>query len=425
MNWHELPDLRRYAGLGAVLILILLLLLSGCLSPGQSGPIGVKQPEDDRAELEMPEPSEPDGALIPASSTREATLVAVGDIMMHSPQITAAYNVTTATYSFDSYFEHLDGYLDGDWVIGNLETPMAGQESGYSGYPQFNAPEQLAKALKNAGFHIVSTANNHSLDRREAGVRQTIAFLEETGLHHTGTARSESESARTLMVTKNDIHAAFLSYTYGTNGIPIPAGKDYLVNLIDEERIKQDIRQARENGADLVSISLHFGHEYHRQPSDEQKQLSQSFIQAGADIILGSHPHVVQPYEWIEAEDADGHKRKGIVIYSLGNFISNQGPDQGTAKYTDVGVIFSVPVTKQFPEGRITLGEPETISTWVHKYYDNGKRKYRILPMEAVLESKDDALLQSFQYAMLEEYATEMSAHLQSLSEAAATLPNR
>ncbi len=410
-------------------MLLFIILLSGCWSgddPNRSSepnpPPAVEQPVDENTP-DQPEPSLPEQPVEPY--TREATLVAVGDIMMHSPQLPSAYSVTDTTYSFDTYFEPLEGYLDGDWVIANLETPMAGEEAGYSGYPQFNAPEQLADALKQAGFDIVSTANNHSLDRWEAGVRRTIDFLEERGLYHTGTARSEAEAAIPLIVEKQGISIAFLAYTYGTNGIPIPAGKDYLVNLIDEARIKQDIKQARDSGAELVTVSLHFGHEYHRQPSEEQKQLSQSLIRAGADIILGSHPHVVQPYEWISTENDEGDIRIGIVIYSLGNFISNQGPDQGTAKYTDVGVIFSLPITKQFPEEIVTLGEPETVSTWVHKYYENGKRKYRILPMEAVLANQNDTILQPYHYTMLEKYAAEMNSHLQSLTEEADTLPNK
>lgn len=413
--------------LGHAIALLILLLLGGCWPADEQEKLADHR-QDSRSAVHkddlvqtVPQATEE----IPESYTQQATLIAVGDIMMHSPQLTSAYSVANATYSFESYFEALDGYLDGEWVIGNLETPMAGKDAGFSGYPQFNAPEQLADALKNAGFHILSTANNHSLDRREAGVRQTIAFLEEREIYHTGTARSEAEAAEPLIITKNDIRAAFLSYTYGTNGIPVPTGKAYLVNLIDEERIRQDVNNAREQGADLVVVSMHFGHEYHRQPSEEQKQLSHTIIRAGADIILGSHPHVVQPYEWIKTKDETGQMRRGIVIYSLGNFISNQGPDQGTAKYTDVGVIFSLPVSKQFPEGSITLGEPVTISTWVHKYFDNGKRKYRILPIDAVLDSRSDPILQPYQYSMLEEYATEMSSHLQSLSQAVDTLPNK
>lgn len=360
-----------------------------------------------------PEPEEPE----PAPYSVEAKLVAVGDIMMHSPQIPAAYDASTGTYSFDTYFAALKLLLAGDWVIANLETPIAGEElRGFTGYPEFNAPEALADALVDAGFNIVSTANNHSLDRREQGVLNTLANLKASGLEAVGTADSAEAAERILIMEKNEIRMAFLAYTYGTNGIPIPEGKDYLVNLIDEEKIKSDIAKARQHGADVVTVSMHFGYEYHRQPNDEQKTLSRNLIEAGADIILGSHPHVVQPYEFIEVTGTDGIPRKGVVFYSLGNFISNQGPDQGTAKYTDVGVIFSVDVIKHFPEGTIELGEVHTVPTWVNKYHENGKRQYRILPIEDVLAARNDPILTDQQYELLDGYYKEMTSHIESMA---------
>lgn len=353
----------------------------------------------------------------PEPYTVEAKLIAVGDIMMHSPQIPGAYDAETKTYSFDHYFTEVKALMQGDWVVANLETPMAGEENGgYTGYPMFNAPASLADALKAAGVNIVSTANNHSLDRREQGVLKTLEHAWASGLLTVGTHASAEDAEQVLVVEKNEIRMAFLAYTYGTNGIPIPEGKSYLVNLIDEEKIVSDIARARETGADLITVSMHFGNEYHRQPSDEQKRLARLLIESGADIILGSHPHVVQPYEFIEVEQSDGTPRKGIVIYSLGNFISNQGPDQGTAKYTDVGLIFGLTVKKHFPVGTLELGEVTTIPTWVHKYYEDGKRKYRILPIETIVTAQSDPILTEKHYTMLEDYLQEMNKHVQSMA---------
>jgi poly-gamma-glutamate synthesis protein (capsule biosynthesis protein) len=410
-------------------LIALLLLLSGCLGGGgDSSPAPAADPDTgvpstDRsggleAESEPSPPSEPPPPPEPEPYTTEARLVAVGDIMMHSPQIPAAYDAATGTYSFDAYFTHVIPYLEGDWVVANLETPLAGEElGGYSGYPMFNAPAELADALRNAGFNIVTTANNHTMDRREQGVLNTLANVKARGLIPVGTYDSPEAAEQIAVVEKNEIAMAFLAYTYGTNGIPIPEDKPYLVNLIDEAKIKADIARAREL-ADVVTVSLHFGNEYHRRPSEEQKRLSAELIAAGADIILGSHPHVVQPYEVIAATAEDGTPRQGIVIYSLGNFISNQGPEQGTAEYTDVGVIFSVQVKKHFPAGTIELAVDSAVPTWVHKYYDNGKRQYRILPIEETLAARNDPILTDRQYTMLDGYLQEMTRHLHSMAQA-------
>jgi poly-gamma-glutamate capsule biosynthesis protein CapA/YwtB (metallophosphatase superfamily) len=358
--------------------------------------------------VRMEEPSQ--------SYTKEAKLIAVGDIMMHSPQIPAGYDPITKTYSYDSFFTEVKSILTaGDWVIGNLETPLAGEEFGFSGYPQFNAPEQLADALKHAGFNVLTTANNHSMDRREQGVLRTLENIRARGLIPVGTAASPEQSASIEIIEKNNIAMAFLAYTYGTNGIPIPEGKDYLVSLIEEQRMIGDIARARKQGADIVTVALHFGNEYERMPNESQLRWAELLIQSGADIILGSHPHVVQPYEFIETETETGETRKGIVIYSLGNFISNQ--DRAfTKKPTDIGVIFTLKIKKQFPEQTVIIDEVETIPTYVHRYYSNGKRNYRVLPMESVIAFKNDPILQENDYKKIESYLTEIEQHIQSLS---------
>lgn len=370
----------------------------------------VKVPNSDESNQEQPIDEEP------KPYTTKATLIAVGDIMTHMPQISGAYDKATDTYVFDSYFTEIKHYLEGDWVIGNLETPLAGKEAGYSGYPQFNAPSSLADALKHAGFNILTTANNHALDRREPGLLRTLDVLRERELIAVGTHASQEEADDITIVTKNDIAMAILSYTYGTNGIPIPEDKPYLVNLIDEEHIAEQIRKAREKGAELVTVALHMEGEYHRMPNERQKQLTQAVIEAGADIILGSHPHVVQPYEIVETIDENGIPKQAVIIYSLGNFISNQGPPR-TAKYTDVGVVFNIEIMKHFPEETIEIGIVQATSTWVHRYSEAGKNQYRILPIEATLANKNDELkadplLQQQHYELLEAYYEEMEQHI-------------
>ncbi len=358
----------------------------------------------------------PIAATIPAKpkpEIKEATLIAVGDIMMHSTQTRSGYDAKRQTYNFDNFFTPVKNILSkGDWVIGNLETPLAGEDAGgYTGYPLFNAPAELADAAKKAGFNILTTANNHALDRGEKGVIRTIANLRDRKIPSTGTAGSVAEASRTLISTKNNISLAILAYTYGTNGIPIPQGKDYLVSLIDEKKIIKDIAKARKQGADIVTISLHFGDEYQRQPNPQQKQLVENLLKAGADIILGSHPHVVQPYKIFKFPGKNGKTRKAVAIYSMGNFISGQTKD-----YTDLGVIFQVSIRKNFPETTTEVTGIKAIPTWVHRYTLNNKTNYRILPLETTITQKKDALLATSQYPVLKGYLQEMNNHLKSLN---------
>lgn len=413
---------RKHMMRMTTLMIIFTIVLTGCLSTPPQKDTGDEQRTDMLHNGQHNESAEPATPIDPPKSVEpepyyvEATLIAVGDVMAHMPQITGAYDKETNTYSFAHYFTEIAPYLEGDWVIANLETPLAGADLGFSGYPQFNAPVELADALKEAGFNIVTTANNHAMDRREKGVLRTLEALQQRDLLAVGTYASQEEADDILVVTKNGISMAILAYTYGVNGIPIPEGKSYLVNLIDEEKIAADIQKARDLGVDVVTVALHMEGEYHRLPNDGQKKLTQFVIEAGADIILGSHPHVVQPYDIVEVIDENGLPRQAIIIYSLGNFISNQGPPR-TAKYTDVGVIFNINITKHYPEEKIQFSVVEATATWVHRYTEGGKFRYRILPIEATLAAKDDPdaqdpLLQAEHYNLLQAYKQEMEQHI-------------
>jgi poly-gamma-glutamate synthesis protein (capsule biosynthesis protein) len=376
--------------------------ISGCDRPSDSN----------SAVLEQTASTPPVEPPPPQPYTREAKLVAVGDIMMHGSQIKSGYNPSTKTYNYDNFFTEVKEIISqGDWAIGNLETTLAGSETGYTGYPMFNAPDTLADAIKNAGFNVLTTANNHSLDRREAGVLKTLENVRSRGIEPVGTAASVEEDEEILILEKNEISMAILAYTYGTNGIPIPEGKDYLVNLIDEAEIIEDIQAAENLGVDVVTVALHFGSEYQRQPNQQQKQLVKSLVDAGADIILGSHPHVVQPYEVFERTDESGNIQKAVAIYSMGNFISNQRGD-----YKDLGVIFKVNIRKSFPEETIEFTEIQAIPTWVHRYSANNKYNFRILPLEKTVTEKNDPLLPQSEYSVLSRYLDQMNRHIHSLN---------
>ncbi|WP_170839920.1 CapA family protein [Lihuaxuella thermophila] len=298
-------------------------------------------------------------------------IAAFGDIMMHMPQIRAGMQ-PDGSYDFRPFFKEIKPYLrTADLAIGNLETTLAGKSKPYSGYPRFNSPDELLDALSDAGVDIVSTANNHALDTGEKGVIRTYQRIKQKGIQATGTSPSP-KIRQAAYLKKNGIILAFLAYTQSTNGLPVPKDKPYLINLIDREQIAKDIKRARQQGADFVCVSLHFGIEYQRRPDAFQIQTARQVLANGADIVLGSHPHVLQPIEKIRMNG----KEKWIV-YSLGNFISNQaGP------FTDEGVILYFDVAKDPVRQQTVLKNVSFLPTYVHKYRQNGKRQYVILPVE-------------------------------------------
>ncbi|WP_232700041.1 CapA family protein [Brevibacillus daliensis] len=341
------------------------------------------------------------------------TLFSVGDIMVHQEQLDAAYQPETRSYHFNPSFSQVKPILmQADIVMGNLETTLSGSERTYSGYPEFNTPDSLVEALKDAGFTVVTTANNHSLDRRNQGVIRTREVLKQKNILSTGTFTSQEERDTPLLLQQNDIVIAFLSYTYGTNGIPLPKNKPFAVNLYQPQLVKQDIARAKSMGADLVITSLHFGAEYQRLPNEEQKRMARETFEAGSDLIIGHHPHVIQPYEWLIEQKKDGPDRKGFVIYSLGNFISAQRWD-----YKDVGGILQVVITKKGESTQIT--QADFLPTYVHFFRKNNKRNYIIYPMEQIVKNHDklkEMNMTQEVYANVSTMYTHINKHVSSLS---------
>lgn len=344
----------------------------------------------------------------------EASLVAVGDIMVHMPQLPAYYNKTSKQYDLTPWFSQVKPILQhADWAIGNLETPIAGEDLKYTGFPRFNAPYELAEALVDSGIDVVSTANNHSMDRGFPGVERTLNNLRKAGLIPVGTAESSERANKTVIVERNGIRMGFLAYTYGTNGNPIPSDKPYAVNLIELSSMKEDIKNLRNADADIITVSLHFGQEYQRLPNDTQKQLAYEIVRSGGDIILGSHPHVVQPFEEIQIpanESEDGMARRGIVIYSLGNFISNQKGD-----WKDVGLIFGIHIVKTLQSdgtSSTTWEKVTTEPTWVHILRKNNRRYYTIIPLKSELNNKTAPDLTESDYGKMKSLLSGINKHL-------------
>ncbi len=308
---------------------------------------------------------------VKAPEDKRLTILFAGDIMQHGPQITAAWIDSSQTYDYTSCFQYVAPIIKkSDVAIANLEVTLAG--APYTGYPQFSAPDQLAAALKNAGFDILATANNHSCDRGDQGLIRTIKVLDSIGMQRTGTFLDSTDyrNNNPLIISQNDITLALLNYTYGTNGLPFnyPA----MVNLIDEEKIISDLQYTKTLHPDFIIVFFHWGNEYQLNPDPKQLQLASLTREHGADAVIGSHPHVIQPIEYYQSEDTTG--RNHLVVYSLGNYVSNQRD-----RYRDGGAMVSFTLLKSW--NRTTIIEPEYHLTWVYTPNEDNKRQYYILPV--------------------------------------------
>ncbi|MDZ7646459.1 MAG: CapA family protein [Cytophagales bacterium] len=301
---------------------------------------------------------------LPASAqdTLRLSVLFVGDIMQHDSNIAAAYDATSKKYNYASCFEYVAPILrSADLAIGNLELTLAG--SPYKGYPQFSAPDALAVELKRAGVDVLVTANNHSLDRRRKGLERTLSVLDSLEILHTGTFRDSAErsSVYPLMVEKNGFTFSLLNYTYGTNGIPVT--KPNIVNLIDTVTIKADLEKARAQHADAIIVFMHWGAEYQSLPNQEQKKLAALCLREGAKLVIGAHPHVLQPMVWnINADQ--------LIAYSLGNFVSGQRP-----RYRDGGAMLWIELQKVSRQGIAvtSIKKAEYELEWVQKGNDHFK----------------------------------------------------
>ncbi len=327
--------------------------------------------------------------------SKEATLTAVGDVMVHRAQMLRAYDSESNSFDFDKAFAYMGDTLSrADYTIANLETTLAGKGKsvnpifqGYSDFPRFNSPESLADALKNHGVDFLGTANNHSIDSKEQGIISTLDYLDKLDFSHTGTARTESEQQELTIVEVNEIKFGICAFTYATNGLPLPSDKPYLVNTLDEykedkiEAVCGQVRDLKQAEVDFVLVLAHWGVEYKTVPASKQKELADKLFRAGADVIFGSHPHVVQPMEVREIVNPDGSKRLGVCIYSLGNFISSQTNRSGPDK--DLGLMMNVSFYKDKTQTRIDAVEvTPTCVYW-------SDETIGVIPVEYALSNRD------------------------------------
>lgn len=334
-------------------------------------------PKDNSKEIQIAEiSSKPEPITIHIS--------AFGDTMCHLTNIKNAYDSSSKDYDFSNVFKNIRKYTENaDITIGNLETTFAGSSRGYTGYPTFNAPEILGQNLKDIGVDVLTTANNHCMDKGISGLVSTLNFLDNYGIAHTGTSRSEDEQNTILIKDVNGIKIAFLSYTYGTNGITVPSDKTYSVNLIDKDLIKKHIASAKEQNVDVICVSMHWGIEYKLKPNSTQEELSDFLFENGVDIILGSHPHVLEPMKKRTITLNDGTTKDGFVIYSLGNFVSGQ-----VYANTKSTVILDIQITKN-SEGKISIDSVNYTPIYL---YDNGagsksRTRYTLIDIKQALKA--------------------------------------
>lgn len=316
-----------------------------------------------------------------ADSLRTVTISFVGDLMCHSPQMDFA-RVSKDSFDFKPAFSEVKKFLSAsDLTIGNLETTIAGKENHYSGYPFFNSPAEYLDALKDAGFNLLLTANNHCLDRGKIGIISTIDKIRLAGMNSIGTYKSQQDRDSIRIFEINGIKLAVLAYTYGLNGNYISKNEKYLVNVIDTNLIKLDIQSARKKNAEVVLVYFHFGEEYQRKPNSFQREVVKFAINCGADLIIGSHPHVIQPLEYfISDKNKIG---EGIIAYSLGNFFSNQ-----RWRYSDAGVILNIALTKNIMNGKTKLSSIAIQPTWVFKGKNESRNEFVIIPADTTSSKK-------------------------------------
>lgn len=318
-------------------------------------------------------------------------LLFAGDVMAHDDQLASAWYAEDSTWNFEIWFSEIEHiFKSADYCIGNLEVPLGVKP--YKGYPSFGSPAEFAIDLKACGFNVLLTSNNHASDRKERGIIRTVEILDSLDIPHTGTWKSKEdrEEETPLILEKNGFRIAVLNYTYGTNGSPYPK----LISHMIESYMKADIKKAKELNPDKIIVCMHWGTEYQSYPTDAQKSLADKMYEWGADYIIGSHPHVIQPMEWTQTDDGER-----FVAWSLGNLISNM-----YFKRTDGGALLHLQLEKEGDD--VVISEAGYILVYVYKFLDENEHiQYRLLPMHEYLEMpeyfKDDSYEKMLKYRSL------------------------
>ena len=308
--------------------------------------------------------------------TSKLSLVMVGDALLHSSVYKDAYQ--NGTYNFTSQLELIKPIIQNyDLAFYNQESILGGTEIGLSDYPTFNSPKEFGDTMIDAGFNLVSLANNHTLDRGEKAVINSCNYWKTKEVLSAGSYCSKEDAEQINIKEKNGIKYTLLAYTYGTNGIKVPEGKEYLVNLYSDEKVKSDIEKVRDK-VDLLMVSMHWGTEYKNEPTETQKKQAEYLSSLGVDIIIGTHPHVIQPITYINDT---------LVIYSLGNFISAQSTNNDYN--TMVELMTSVDIIKEEKNGQSKIKLDNLNNELLYNYYKKGSRwtDFKVIPFSQMNET--------------------------------------
>ncbi len=354
---------------------------------------------------------EPTPEPTPTPEPIRSTLTLTGDVISHLSVIYGAGRYEDGQYDFRPMMHYVKPWIEqADYAITNLETTFAGPPD-YSGYPYFNGPDSIGLGLKDAGFDLVNTTNNHSLDRNFEGLCRTLDVLDQQGLAHIGTYRTQEERDANHGIVVADcggISIAFLSYSYGTNAHPVPAGKDWCINLFNSDymtdlsvpymaRLREDMAYAKTLNCDLIAVIMHWGVEYRKTPTNYQVEMAHTMVDLGADLVLGGHPHVLQPYEFITTQAGNS----GFVCYSVGNFLSNQDFDD-----TNCTVLLNLELKKDPVTGEATLDSVNYVPCFmVNPGIDLLKKPVVLLDVYAAMkeyESGDKSLVTDEIYGQLQ-----------------------
>ena len=324
-------------------------------------------------------------------------LVMVGDMLMHDKILTSGKQ-EDGTYNFDHLFAHVAEYISSaDLAIANQETIMGGDRYGYTGYPSFNTPYAISDAEVKAGFDVLLFATNHALDKTKRGIINCMEYLDTThpdlgyvGINH----NQEEQDTKIYTYEANGITVAILNYTYGTNGIPIPGDMPYIVNTLNEEKVRSDIRKAEEI-ADFTIVCPHWGTEYRLTADNSQKKWANIFLEEGVDLVLGTHPHVIEPVEWLTRED--GHQM--LVYYSIGNFVNGTASTGHGVSNRMVGGIADVKLERNKETGEVCVVEYDAIPIVAHVAEGKEYTVYFLEDYTEELASKNRILLQDSEFS--------------------------
>lgn len=353
------------------------------------------------AQTQPPETTQPEPE--PEHVVSTATISAQGDLLMHKPVFDTCRK-SDGSYDFESIFRYMKEYSAAyDYAVVNLETTFGGDGYPYQGNPTFNCPDPFADSIVDAGYDMLLTANNHCSDTTSSGIKRTLELVREKGLATLGTQLNDEEQKYSV-VDVNGIKIGMLCYTYATgvtsdgrpslNGLS-PVSEVGLVNYFMENNlskfyseVEEHLANMKEEGAEATIVYLHWGIEYQLQENAVQRTIAQNLCDLGVDVIVGGHPHVVEPVSLLESAVDPGHKT--VCIYSLGNAVSNQRTGISTlfpTGYTEDGALFSVTFEK-YSDGSVYVASADVLPTWVNMHTNNGSKEYNILPLDIERESE-------------------------------------